>query len=309
MRVTDLILDGLPLKLHILRAGARLSPSLRNDFLARALGALANRSGYSCDIETNMGIDASLKCLLPLDKGGWIFGLPEHYVGERGALALLAVLGKQSGAILDVGAHVGYFSYFLAKRVPSSVPIYYFEPDPALFAIIEKNVRSNGLNNLIGHREAMGARTERATFFQNLSDTFSGSLDSGFVGAHNTREIAVQVRSFDDFTREIDKENLCVKVDIEGAEQQFVDGAKSEWWRIADLVIEVLGPAYYGGFVKRLMDDTGMHAYHINDYVLERSVDGVFTPNAQQYNWLFTRKSPSALRESLAGSPLSLRAG
>lgn len=308
MRVTDLLLDFLPLKRQILRTGARLPPRFRNDILTRGLSALARRFGDASDVETNMGIDASLKCRLPLDKGSWIFGLPEHYVGERGALALLAALGKQSDAILDVGAHVGYFSYYLAKRVPSSVPIYYFEPDPTLFAIIEKNVRSNRLDNLVGFKEAMGARTGRATFFQNLSDTFSGSLDSGFVGAHDTREIAVQVRSFDDFSRDIGKENLCVKVDIEGAEQQFVDGAKSEWWRIADLVIEVLGPAYYGGFVKRLIDETGMHAYHINDYVLERSVDGKFTPNAQQYNWLFTRKSPSALREALAGSMLSVRA-
>lgn len=308
MRVTDLILDGLPLKRQILRTGARLPPRFRSDILTRGLSALARRSGDSSDVETNMGIDASLKCWLPLDKGSWIFGLPEHYIGERGALSLLAALGKQAGAILDVGAHVGYFSYYLAKHVPQSVPIYYFEPDPALFSIIEKNVRSNDLDNLIGFKEAMGARTERATFFQNLSDTFSGSLDSGFVDAHETREIAVQVRSFDDFTRQIGKENLCVKVDIEGAEQQFVDGARAEWWRIADLVIEVLGPAYYGGFVKRLIDDTGMHAYHINDYVLERSVDGTCTPNPQEYNWLFTRKSPSALRDALAGSPLSVRA-
>jgi FkbM family methyltransferase len=307
MLLTNLILDALPLKRRILRAGARLPPRLRNDFLTRGLCALARRSGDASEAETNLGIDASLKCRLPLDKGSWIFGLPEDYVGERGALALLAALGKYSDAILDVGAHVGYFSYYLAKHVPSTIPIHYFEPDPSLFTIIENNVRSNGLTNVIGHREAMGARSERSVFFQNLSNNLSGSLDRDIVAAIQTREIAVQVRSFDDFSREIDKRNVCVKVDIEGAEQQFVDGARAEWSRIADLVIEVLEPAYKAGFVRRLIEETGMHAYHINDYALERSVDGSFTPNPQEYNWLFTRKSSSELRDAVAGSPLTVR--
>ena len=307
MLLTNLILDALPLKRRILRAGARLPPRYRNDFLTRGLSALARRSGDASEAETNLGIDASLRCRLPLDKGSWIFGLPEDYVGERGALAILAALGNQSDAILDVGAHVGYFSYYLAKHVPTTVPIHYFEPDPSLFAIIENNVRSNGLSNVIGHMEAMGARTERSIFFQNLSNNLSGSLEREVVATVESREIAVQVRSFDDFSREIGKKNLCVKVDIEGAEQQFVDGAKAEWSRIADLVIEVLGPAHERGFVKRLIDETGMHAYHINDYSLERSIDGNFTPNPREYNWLFTRKSQSELRDALARSPLTVR--
>jgi FkbM family methyltransferase len=306
MRFTDLVLDSLPWKQKILRVGAVLPPRLRTSFLSRGLCALARRSGDISEVETNMGIDPRLKCSLPLDKGSWIFGLPEHYVGERGALELAAGLGYDAEAVIDIGAHVGYYTYFLAMRLPQTTPIYYFEPDPSLFAIIEKNVFRNGLKNVTGFMEAMGASSQISLFYQNLTDTFSGSLEKSFVGKHVTTEVKVQVRAFDDFARSIAKRNLCVKVDIEGAEQQFVDGAQSEWWRISDLIIEILGPAYDAGFVQRLLQTSGMNAYYVNDYTLHPSEDGTFTYQTQQYNWLFTRKSPATLRDALVGTRLKV---
>ena len=300
MQFRELFLDSVPWKRQVLQIGARVPPGLRNSLMTRGLSALARRSGDNREVETNMGIDRSLRCMLPLDKGSWIFGLPDDYVGERGALELLAVLGRGADAVLDIGAHVGYYSYFLAKRLPVTVSIYYFEPDPTLFNIIDKNVRSNGLDNVIGFNEAVGATSRVSLFYQNLTDTFSGSLERTFVDMHVTAEIPVQVRSFDDFARSVDKRNMCVKVDIEGAEQQFADGARNECWRIADLVIEVLRPAHSAGFVQQFMQTTGMYAYHINDYLLQQSTDGTCAPNPQQYNWLFTRKTRHELDAVLA---------
>ena len=306
MRFTDLVLDCLPWKKRILRVGAVVPPSLRTRLLSRGLCAIARRSGDVSDVETNMGIDPGLKCSLPLDKSIWIFGLPENYVGERGALELAAGLGRGAEAVIDIGAHVGYYTYFLAMRLPQTTPIYYFEPDPSLYAIINKNVLKNGLKNVTGFREAMGASSQLSLFYQNLTDTSSGSLEKSFVGKHVTAEIKVQVRAFDDFARSIAKQNLVVKADIEGAEQQFVDGAHAEWWRISDLIIEILGPAYDAGFVQRLLQTSGMNAYYVNDYTLHPSVDGTFTYRTQQYNWLFTRKSPATLRDALVGTRLKV---
>ena len=307
MRLTDLVLDNVPWKKQILRSGAALPPNLRTNFVSRSLCALARRSGEKSDVETNMGIDRQLKCLLPLDKEGWIFGLPEHYLGERGALELVAALGSRANAVLDIGAHVGYYTYFLAKRLPGSIPIFFFEPDPVLYSIIEKNVLRNRLTNVSGFKQAMGARSEVACFYQNLTDSFSGSLEADFVGKHATQKIDVEVCPFDDFSSALGKQNLCVKVDIEGAEQQFVDGAASEWWRISDLVIEVLGPAVAAGFIQKLIQSSGMSAYYINDYTLIPSVDGAFAYKNLQYNWLFTRKSDAELTYALGGTPLKVQ--
>ena len=213
--------------------------------------------------------------------------------------------------IVDIGAHVGFYTYYLAKRLPDSIPIFYFEPDPALYDLIDKNIRRNKLVNVIGFREAVGARTAQSVFYQNLTDSFSGSLEANFVATHTTSRIDVQVRSFDDFAAQIGSENLCVKVDIEGAEQMFVSGAIQEWWRISDLVIEVLGPAIAAGFVPNLMKSTGMNAYYIDDYTLHSSNEGEFTYHEPHYNWLFTRRSDSELKDALAGTRLNVhsRAG
>ena len=145
MRLTDIVLDSLPCKRQFLQIGARLPPGLRTRVVSRGLRALASRLEENVEFETNMGIDPTLACLLPSSKAGWIFGLPEHYLGERGALELASALGRSCDAVVDVGAHLGYYTYFLAKRIPNSIPIYFFEPDPLLYALVERNVRRRSL--------------------------------------------------------------------------------------------------------------------------------------------------------------------
>ena len=69
--------------------------------------------------------------------------------------------------------------------------------------------------------------------------------------------IDVEVRSFASIGRQYGFERATVKVDVENAEWDFLDGAAGAFERIAYLIIEVLRPAHERRFVPELMKQFG----------------------------------------------------
>jgi len=263
-------------------------------------------SGSTCS--GTMGISADLRCELPATNMVALYGLPAFYAGERGSLELAARFSRVSSAFVDIGAHLGYFSFFVHYHGAAGVPIHFFEPDRQLFAALDRNVRANRLDRIQGYARAVGARDGLEQFFVNATDPLSGSLRTQFAPTHQVSAIDVEVESFATIARRLDLRQACVKVDVEGAEFEFLEGATNALDRIGSLIIEVLGPACERGFVPALMQRGGFHAYYINDYVLEHSADGSFTYRAPEYNWLFCRHAPEELSRLIGAGPLTVRA-
>lgn len=259
------------------------------------------------DVVTNFGISRRLCCRVPATHLVPWLGTPALYAGERGSLALAGCLSGDSDVFFDIGAHLGYFTFFVRAQAPAGLPIHFFEPDPALFARLDRNVRDNALRDVHGHHQAVAATDGVAAFFVNETDSTSGSLTTMFAEQHRVTPIDVQVTSFATFAAPRTFRRACVKVDVEGGEWPFMDGAAGVFDRIAYLIIEVLGPANARGFVKTMMARGGFRAYYINDYTLEPSADGAFVYREPEYNWLFCREAPDELARKLQGSPLRVR--
>jgi FkbM family methyltransferase len=309
-RVIDRVIGALPGRRAMLRAGVRLPPVLRSAFTYRVLAAIARRTLSSGMVDgANFGISSQLRCEVPSDRVLALYGKPNLYRGERASLELAARFAAHSDAFLDIGAHLGFFTFLVRARAPRGLPIHFFEPDADLYALLDRNVRANALGHVVGHNVAVGAHDGTATFFVNRSDSFSGSLTTMFAETHEVVPATVAVQSFASIASEIPFARACVKVDVEGAEHQFLDGAASALDRVAFLIMEVLAPAVSGGFVRRMIDTAGLHAYYINDYALEHSVDGSFTEQQAEYNWLFCRQAPLQLRRTLAGSRFRIESG
>lgn len=250
-----------------------------------------------------MGIDRDLDCEMPVDQVFALYGKPELYRGERASLELAARLSRSSDAFVDVGAHLGYFTFFVSMRVGGDLPISFFEPDPVLFARLDRNVRANRLDRVKGFNRAIGAVDGSATFYVNRTDSLSGSLTDHFAAAHEVVATKIGVERFSTAAARLGFRRACVKVDVEGAEMAFLDGAADALSGVAYLIIEVLGPAHELGFVRSVMARTGFSAYYINDYRLEYSRDGSFEYRAPEYNWLFCREAPDQLPATLGGAP------
>ena len=65
--------------------------------------------------------------------------------------------------VADIGANVGLYTFLLARCVGERGLVYAFEPNPALFASLETNCRTNGVANVRLHNVALGAQDDTLT--------------------------------------------------------------------------------------------------------------------------------------------------
>ena len=286
----------LPAKRQLVRLGAMMSPGLKSSYSLRLLAAVAKYVNSDDLLPTNMGFSANYKCLIPRDKSIPLFGKPEHYAGERGPLRLAGLLSQGADCFLDVGAHIGYYTFYMRHQMSEPKPIFYFEPNQALFEIIANNVRANRLPNVTGYQAALGATDGTAKFYLNLSDSASSSLTPAFRDKHQTAVVEVPTVRYCTFVKEHGLKNTCIKVDVEGAEEAFINGAAGAMDTISCLIMEMLASGIRRQLPSRLINDYGFEAYYINDFRLEYSLDGSFTYQAPHYNWLFCRHAPECLQ-------------
>ena len=69
-----------------------------------------------------------------------------QYESEYAMKMISMMRGKKT--IVDVGANLGFYSVIAGKLYPSS-RIYSFEPIPQTFAMLEDNIRLNGIANAV----------------------------------------------------------------------------------------------------------------------------------------------------------------
>ena len=173
--------------------------------------------------------------------------------------------------ILDVGAHIGYYTLLFAKRAGAAGRVFAFEPSTRTYEQLLENLSLNDLDNISTVKAAASERAGIATI--NLAagaNTGSTSLhfDAGAVGSEPVETVAI-----DDYLRQhaIDEVNM-IKVDVEGHELQVLMGLRRTLSAPADrapeLFVEVnentLRSA--GTSVAAIFDElasAGYHAYRI----------------------------------------------
>lgn len=296
---------SLPQKRRLLRFGANLHPALKSSFSLRICSFLSSQIGEPIEVETNLGF-SNRKYIFSSHHVMPSFGKPSLYAGERAALLMTRFLSNYADAFVDVGSHLGYFSYYVRHYLPEEKPIYLFEPDNDLFAVILKNIEKAKLKNIHPSSNALSDKDGIITFYKNIYHPDCNSITSTYSEVHKVVEVSINSTRFDTFIEENNLHNLCVKVDIENAEEQFVLGADSCIARISYLVIEVLSRGHKKGFVDMMIDKYSLHAYYINDFSLEHYKDQNFRYQAPQYNWLFCRENPSQLRMLLQDTPFTI---
>ncbi len=144
--------------------------------------------------------------------------------------------------IVDLGAHCGHFSMLAGTcfsiQFPEAQPEYILvEPNPKLVKVIRNNLQRSGLcrHHLI-HQGLVGAsRSGAATLWVSPRNYLSASLSR----RPETRGMAAQFFDLEDLVngRSID----LLKVDIEGAEFDFIEQYPHLLGRVTAMMIEIHG--------------------------------------------------------------------
>ncbi len=138
---------------------------------------------------------------------------------------------------IDIGAHHGLYAVLAAHCVTKRGRVLACEPSPSIYARLRWHCRLNQANDVLALQVALGADGGMATLFVPTKglDTIS-SLRSSNAGANGIRGVTVQLTTLDELTRRHEISSLeVIKVDVEGAEAEVLQGAGETLGRYAPI--------------------------------------------------------------------------
>ena len=197
---------------------------------------------------------------------------------------------KSGDTIFDIGANIGQYSLYAAKRLKSDVRILAFEPEALNFAKLNRNIVLNGLVDVVvPYPIALSNRTAVDTFY---SRTFAAGASLHALGREITQgEVSFKPQnrqgtmssSLDDLTGRF---GLPVpdhiKVDVDGIEDLIVEGAAALFKNpgLQTFLIEVF---MHGDISDRIRKE-----FEVGGFSLSNEADTNFTGGVVQ-NLIFTR--------------------
>jgi FkbM family methyltransferase len=137
---------------------------------------------------------------------------------------LFSNIVKPDDVCLDVGGNVGYFSMLLAARAKQG-HVHVFEPVPVNAALINASKELNGFTNVTINNSAVGNENGTVSFSVSIDSALSSIIPTGCMA--EARKITVPILRIDDYMAEQKIKHFdIIKVDVEGAENMVIDGAK-----------------------------------------------------------------------------------
>lgn len=159
---------------------------------------------------------------------------------EQGTKRLFENMIRKGMVVLDIGAHVGYYTLHAARLVGPEGKVYAFEPEPENYTILQKNVALNAYGNISLVQKAVVGRAGTAKLFLSRQGNDRHSL---FVNPRSLLpepSTEVAAISLDDFLAAEGWPHVdLIKMDIEGAEPLALQGMRQLISRSADLKLIV----------------------------------------------------------------------
>src|SRR2546422_5286600 len=72
---------------------------------------------------------------------------------------------KTGDVVLDIGAHIGYYTLMFAELVGPHGKVFAFEPVPSNFALLQKNVQFNGYHSVALIQKAVSDKEGKAVIY------------------------------------------------------------------------------------------------------------------------------------------------
>jgi FkbM family methyltransferase len=140
---------------------------------------------------------------------------------------LVRRLLRPGDVIVDIGAHIGFFTLIGAAQVGTAGRVHAFEPVPANFTTLERNVRRNGIQNVTLNRVAVTDRSGRVTLGLD-AERLVGKSTGDFTIGGAFGAVEAPAVSLDAYLERIGESRplRLVKMDVEGLEPQVLAGAE-----------------------------------------------------------------------------------
>jgi FkbM family methyltransferase len=129
---------------------------------------------------------------------------------------------KPGDIVVDAGAHVGYYTAIASRLVGDRGKVYAFEPDPANFDLLRKNVQVNGLTNVVIEQKALSDRKGTIKLF--LAPENKGDHRIYQPQGEARPSVDVEAVRLDEYLQGRERRIDVLKMDTQGAEGVILEG-------------------------------------------------------------------------------------
>jgi FkbM family methyltransferase len=136
--------------------------------------------------------------------------------------ALFIRVVKPGDTVVDAGANVGYYTVIASRLVGDKGKVYAFEPEPANFALLQKNVRLNGLTNVVLEQKALSNRKGILKLF--LAGENKGDHRIYQPEGESRPTVDVEAVRLDEYFKDQERAIDVLKMDTQGAEGMILEG-------------------------------------------------------------------------------------
>jgi len=143
---------------------------------------------------------------------------------------------RKGDIVIDIGAHVGYYTLLMAQLVGKNGKVYSFEPDPVNFQLLKKSVEINGFENVVLIQKAVSNITDKVKLFLGDDDSAINRIYDAKLGDAK-ESIDVDSVTIDEYFKENDELINFIKLDSEGSEVKIINGMKQFLSRNKKLVM------------------------------------------------------------------------
>ena len=144
---------------------------------------------------------------------------------ERESVERVRQVVQPGMTVVDIGAHIGYYTRLLSELVGSSGRVLAFEPNPENFAVLQQNTAARRYRNVELFNYAVGEQESVLPLYVSAGNS-NHSLIEGYTKAESV--ISVRCVNLDSFLQDRGIEQVgFVKSDTEGAEPLVLAGMKN----------------------------------------------------------------------------------
>ncbi|MBC8512316.1 MAG: FkbM family methyltransferase [Dehalococcoidia bacterium] len=157
---------------------------------------------------------------------------------ERNTVAVVKRLLKPGWTVLDIGAHVGYYSTLFAGIVGETGRVFAFEPHPKTYETLCQNVVR--FNNIVLVQKSVTDKEGKATLYSpalysgssSLSNAYAQSIEESYVsGGPSVQHVdayTVDTVAMDSFLEDAGVSRVdFIKLDVEGTEVSALRGMRN----------------------------------------------------------------------------------
>jgi len=130
--------------------------------------------------------------------------------------------------IIDAGGYIGLTTLYY-KQVYPNANITVFEPDPYIYNILERNIRTNNTKNVSLFNQGLGVKNGILPFYPDGAD--GGTIHN----AGQSRQIEVEIVKLSDY---INKPIDMLKMNIEGMEKEVFEDIEKKLHFINEIIFE-----------------------------------------------------------------------